>query len=232
MLKPTHKKLFIRDFQSGFDSVMRQFSLSLHDLFSPVELILSVHDRDAHDGWSNLRLRFYEIETLAIHGDPKTFQVLSSGFSFDWFSNDRFKKHLYLSFDLYPNKNHTREDYMASGFLVISKRCYWERLPYAENFIKDASEAFIDTEAVVIDCGASREGVNKAADSDDFSHYWVYEYEYFVPGSDQVMKHQDKIEFFASAYGRWLSKYPKGFRFPVRFNRNLPTQHKRLHEFD
>lgn len=232
LLKPIHKKLFIQDFYSGFDGFIRQISLPLHDLFVPIELILSVQDRDAYDLWTNLRLRVYEIETFAIHGNPKTFQDLYNGFSFDWFTNDQFKQRLYLSFDLDPNENLTRKDYMASGFLIIGKRCYWERLPYAENFAYSESDPFIDTEAVVLDCGASKEGVDEGSDSDDFFHYWIYEYEYFVPGSHQVMKHQDKIEFFASAYGRWLSKYPKGFSFPVRYNRNIPTKHTRLHEFD
>lgn len=221
-----HKKLFIQDFRGGVDGIIRQVSFPLHDLFPHLELILSVQCRDA---WGNLRLRFYDVETLTIRGDPQVFQVLSQGLAFDWFVVNR-KERLLFSLGLNPNRELTREDYLGSEFLVIANRCYWEKLPYAES--PDESGLFVDTEAVVIDQDASKEGLDKTADSDELFFRWLYEYEYLVPGSDRMMKHRDKIEFYASVFGHWFSKYPNGFRFPIRYNKNVPTQHVRLHEFD
>ncbi len=145
-----------------------------------------------------------------------------------------------MSFDLDPNEVHTKDDYVTSGFLVIGNKCYWETLPYGENPTNKGSddkvnsipEKFEDTEAVVIECGVTGEGITNGAGSNMIGHYWIYEYEYRLPGTSETKKHRDKIQFVASGYSPWLSKYPRGFRFPVRYSKVDPPHHIRLHEFD
>lgn len=93
---------------------------------------------------------------------------------------------------------------------------------------ESSSEPGEDAVAVVIKCGTT----GNVEDSDMIIHYWVYEYEYRMFGSNKIRKHQDVIEFWASGYGQWFQKYDVGFKFPVRYNEYLPKQHIRLHNFD
>lgn len=93
---------------------------------------------------------------------------------------------------------------------------------------ESSSEPGEDAVAVVIKCGTT----GNVEDSDMIIHYWIYEYEYRMFGSNKIRKHQDVIEFWASGYGEWFQKYDVGFRFPVRYNEYLPKQHIRLHNFD
>lgn len=234
LLQPAHQKAFMRDFHGGFDGLLRHIALPVRTFGqdSMIELILSLPDRDQSDAWTDLRLRVYGIETFAVRGDLRALQVLSSGFAFDWFNTDEFNRRLHLSLDLDPNENPSRAAYLASGFLVIGQRAYWDRLPYAETHPSPEAEPWVDAEAVVIECDATKEGVGEGADWDDLFHYWIYDYESVAPGSDRTMKHQGKIQFVGSVRANWLAKYPPGFRFPVRYNRTDPAHHLRLHEFD
>lgn len=89
-------------------------------------------------------------------------------------------------------------------------------------------DAGAETVAVVTDCGTE----GKVVDSDMILHYWIYRYEYRVPGKDKIKKHFDIISFLGSGWGSWFEKYNVGFRFPIRYNRYCPKEHIRLHNFD
>ena len=90
-----------------------------------------------------------------------------------------------------------------------------------------------DAEAVIVSCGTSRKGLDlEDCDSDITMHYWVYEYEYCVPGTNEIRKHRDKIKFTASAFGRWFEKYHENFKFPVRYDKAQPHRHIRLDNFE
>lgn len=90
-----------------------------------------------------------------------------------------------------------------------------------------------ETEAVVVDFGATQEGLPRWEDNDVYYHWWIYEYEYSVPETAEKQKFTGKIKFTASgyAYHLWFSKYPKGFKFIVRFNKANPAQHSRMIDF-
>jgi len=90
----------------------------------------------------------------------------------------------------------------------------------------------VDTEATVVALWSTREGLSESEDSDMLMHYWTYEYEYSLPGTDEIKKHQETINFIASGYGIWFEKYPIGFKFPIRYDKTLPSKHIKLNNFD
>jgi len=90
-----------------------------------------------------------------------------------------------------------------------------------------------DTTAVIISCDTTQKGLDlNECDSDIVYHYWIYEYEYRVPGKDEIRKHTDKVQFTASVFGRWFEKYHEGTRFPIRYDKADPTRHIRLDDFE
>ena len=89
-----------------------------------------------------------------------------------------------------------------------------------------------EAEAIVIDMGTTKEGLPKWEDSDVYYHWWIYEYDCPIPGTDEKQKFTGKVKFTASGYGGWFIKYPKGFKFTVRYNKANPAQHSRMNDFD
>jgi hypothetical protein len=89
-----------------------------------------------------------------------------------------------------------------------------------------------EAEATVINFGATRDGLPRWEDDDMYYHWWVYEYECVVQGTDEKQKFTGELKFVASAYGGWSKKYPKGFKFIVRYNKANPVQHSRMNDFD
>lgn len=110
-------------------------------------------------------------------------------------------------------------------------------LPKYRRKCEDCKDVFaeitiVSAEAVVVSYGTEAIPNLEDCDSEFGLYYWYYEYEYCVPGTDEIRKHRDRIEFSGSCWGRWFEKYDKGFRFPVRYNKDDPTRHIRLHNFD
>ena len=95
-----------------------------------------------------------------------------------------------------------------------------------------AEITIVSAEAVVVSCGEESIPASEDCDSEFCLYYFNYEYEYRVPGTDEIRKHRDKVKFSGSVWGGWLTKYDIGFRFPIRYNKDDPTRHIRLHNFD
>jgi hypothetical protein len=91
----------------------------------------------------------------------------------------------------------------------------------------------VEAEAVILFQSSGTISGLEDCDSDMGMLYLYYEYEYRVPGTDEIRKHRDKIEFSVSIFGLWhYEKYDKGFKFRVKYNKDHPTRHLRLHNFD
>lgn len=89
-----------------------------------------------------------------------------------------------------------------------------------------------ETEATVVELGGTREGLAKWEDDDMAYHFWIYEYTCLQPDTAELHTFRGRIRFVGSIFGNWFQKYPKGFKFPVHYNKADPAHHIRLHNFD
>lgn len=126
-LNPSSKKHFLDRFQSGYDGIIREILHFYGFANKEAQTNIIVGVQEIEQGWVNLRLSIIGVKRFIFQEGPGCYQVLSQGISFDWFGSK-----LYLSFDLDPDENHTKDDYEASQFLIVGDTCFWEIFPYEE----------------------------------------------------------------------------------------------------
>jgi hypothetical protein len=58
-------------------------------------------------------------------------------------------------------------------------------------------------------------------------YFWIYKYTCPLPDTAELHTFRGRIRFMGSIFGNWFQKYPKGFKFPVYYNKAGPPSFNR-----
>ena len=126
-LNEANKILLLQQSTNGYDGLIRSFRHSYGTATDPALTEITISVKNHNGEWHNLLFKLQGVSTFLIREGPGCYQVLSNGFTFDWFENK-----LYFSFDLNPAEVNSRKDFLESGFFFIAEIGWWEIIPYSE----------------------------------------------------------------------------------------------------